>query len=74
MRIPALFAICAGLASAQSIDGRLSLCKLSGVKPCTLFGVFFEYGRTGRAYGRGPKSAPLIDFTCSNLTWKMTGR
>src|ERR1017187_4201215 len=37
----------------------LSLCKLSGVKLCTLFGVFFEYGRTGGAYGRGPKTRPL---------------
>ena len=26
----------------------LSLCKLSGVKVCTLFGAHFEYGPTGR--------------------------
>jgi len=36
----------------------VSLCKLSGVKLCTLFGVFFKNGRTGGAYGRVPKARP----------------
>src|ERR1039457_2288641 len=43
--------------------GCLSLCKLSGVKLCTLFGVFFEYGRTGGAYGRGPKAPPVRPYS-----------
>ena len=38
-------------------EGALSLCKLSGVEVCTLFGVLFEYGPTGGAHGRGPKAA-----------------
>ena len=36
----------------------LSLCKLSGVILCTLFGVLFEYGPTGGAYGRGQETRP----------------
>jgi orotate phosphoribosyltransferase len=38
--------------------GGLSLCKLSGVILCTLFGVLFEYGPTGGAYGRGQETRP----------------
>ena len=38
------------------VSYRLSLCKLSGVDICTLFGVLFEDGPTGGAYGRGQET------------------
>ena len=34
------------------------LCELFGVELCRLFGVFSEYGPTGRSHGRSPKARP----------------
>jgi hypothetical protein len=44
--------------NSESDSPGVSLCKLSGVKLCTLFGVLFEYGPTGGTHGRGPKARP----------------
>ena len=42
--------------SKRNPEKLLSLCKLSGVDICTLFGVLFEDGPTGGAYGRGQET------------------
>ncbi|MDZ4782928.1 MAG: hypothetical protein SGJ19_21980, partial [Planctomycetia bacterium] len=40
----------------QAIRGKLSLSTLSGIGSSTLFGILFEYRRTGGSVGRGTKT------------------